>query len=243
LLNSDSPIPLYHQLAEIITQQIRGGELLPGARIPSEHQLAAAYGIGRPTARQATELLVRKGFLMRRRGSGTFVQAAPKEVDLFSLAGTLSAFEQKGITLHRRMLHKIRLKAVGSEQQNPFAGGPAYYLSRLSRVDDQPVLIEDIYLHPLLFAGIDRFDLAGRSLSRIVADHYHLRPRGGRQHFRICHVNGLRASNLGLAPDSPILAVQRFLHFAAAEDAVYAELYCRTDRFVFSQILGGSTDG
>ena len=59
MLNTQSPIPLYHQLAEILMEGIRTGDYPPGLRIPSEPQLAKAYGIGRPTVRHAIDLLVR----------------------------------------------------------------------------------------------------------------------------------------------------------------------------------------
>ncbi|MBW2575327.1 MAG: GntR family transcriptional regulator, partial [Deltaproteobacteria bacterium] len=70
MLNSKSPIPLYRQLADILLIKIRSGEYTSGSRIPSENSLSASYGIGRPTARQATDLLVRKRILVRKRGSG-----------------------------------------------------------------------------------------------------------------------------------------------------------------------------
>ena len=68
MLNTESPLPLYHQLAEILTAEIRSGEYPPGSRIPAEMGLAQTYGIGRPTVRQAVDLLVRKGLVKRRRG-------------------------------------------------------------------------------------------------------------------------------------------------------------------------------
>jgi GntR family transcriptional regulator len=46
--------------------------------------------------------------------------------------------------------------------------------------------------------------------------------------------------DLGVGPRTPILLVNRYIHFGKAENAVYSVLYCRTDRFVFSQTLGGS---
>jgi len=96
MLNSRSPIPLYRQLTDILLSKIRSGEYPQGERIPSEHELAETFGIGRPTARQATEQLVRNGILIRKRGSGTFVQSEQKEVDLFSFAGTMASFHKKG---------------------------------------------------------------------------------------------------------------------------------------------------
>ena len=81
-LNSSSPLPLYHQLAELLQERIRSGEYPAGVRIPSEPELARTYGIGRPTVRQATDVLVRRQLVERRRGSGTFVVEPPEQVDL-----------------------------------------------------------------------------------------------------------------------------------------------------------------
>lgn len=242
MLNSRSPIPLYRQLADIILLKIRSGEYPPGLKIPSEHSLAADYNIGRPTVRQATEMLIRKGMLTRKRGSGTFVCEEGREIDLFTLAGTISSFYKKGISVETRFINKVRLKKIKQDPENPFSGKEAYYFSRLSRVEDVPVLIEDIYLDPVLFIGIDRIDLADRSLSQTVDEHYFLRPYAGKQNFRIGYLTAKKARMLIVSEKTPILLVKRFLHFEPAENAIYSELYCRTDRFVFAQTLGGMTD-
>jgi len=242
MLNSQSPIPLYHQLADIILAKIRSGEYPPGSRIPSENKLAAFYGIGRPTARQATDLLVRKRMLLRKRGSGTFVGESRKEVDLFSLAGTISSFHKKGISIKTQIIEDIRLETIGNDSENPFSGKDAYFFSRLSRVEDMPVLIEDIYLHSTLFSGIERFNLKDRSLSEIVEAQYYMRPTGGKQNFRVGYLGGGKAQFLDVSSDTPILTVNRFLHFEQAKNAIYSELFCRTDQFVFSQTIGGITD-
>jgi GntR family transcriptional regulator len=238
-LNFQSPIPLYFQLADFILAKVRSGEFPPGSRIPSEHQLAAAYKIGRPTARQATERLVRKGVLVRRRGAGTFVDKPQREVDLFSFAGTISSFRQKGISIRTHILRKAVLKKIKTSPENPFYGRKAYFLSRLSRAEGQPVLIEDIYLNTASFPGIERIDLTDQSLSRIVDERYYMKPTGGRQNFHIGYVTGHRARQLKVSSDIPILVVKRFIHFGQAENAVYSELFCRTDQFVFSQEIGG----
>ena len=242
MLNPQSPMPLYHQLADILLAGIRAGEYPPDTRIPSEHSLAASYGIGRPTVRQAIDLLVRKRILVRKRGSGTYVLTRQKEIDLFSLAGTTSAFHREGASVITHILQKTRLAAIGSDPENPFSGQSAYFLSRLTRVEATPVLIEDIYLHAGIFAGIDAIDLEGRSLSQIVDERYFMRPVSGRQTFRIGYVEGSKAADLAVSPTTPILLVKRFLHFPQAENAIYSELYCRTDQFVFSQTIGGMTD-
>ena len=49
-----------------------------GEAIPSERQLSADLGVSRLTARAALDELAREGYLVRRRGSGTFVTAYPE---------------------------------------------------------------------------------------------------------------------------------------------------------------------
>jgi DNA-binding GntR family transcriptional regulator len=238
-LNPRSPIPLYRQLADILLARIRSGEYPDGGRIPSEHALAKRYAIGRPTARQATDQLVQSGILVRRRGSGTFVRSEQKEVDLFSFAGTMASFRDRGLVVSARIHERTQLKEIGKDSENPFSMKAAFYFSRISTVDSVPVLMEDMYLDPTLFPGIDRVEMAGRSLSQIVDEQYYLRPVGGKQTFRIGYAHGDRAFCLNVDADTPILLVKRYLDFEPAHSAIFSELYCRTDRFIFSQILGG----
>jgi GntR family transcriptional regulator len=218
---------------------IRSGDYLPGARIPSEPQLAKDYGIGRPTVRQAIDVLVRQRLLSRRRGSGTYVRRPEQEIDLFSLAGTSSAFHKKGIAVDVQLLQNTRRVRVGADAENPFSGGAAFFLSRLNRVDGAPVLLEEIYLHPVLFKGIDRMDLAGRSLSQVVESSFYMRPVGGRQTFRIGYLDDGKAAVMDVAADTPVLIVHRFLNFKQADQAVFSVLTCNTATFVFSQQIGG----
>lgn len=72
-INRTSPVPLYHQLAEMIRESIADGTLPPGSRLENEVILAERLGLSRPTMRQALQELVDKGLLVRRRGVGTQV--------------------------------------------------------------------------------------------------------------------------------------------------------------------------
>jgi len=80
-LNTQSPVPLYRQLADQILADIDAGHYAIASRIPSETDFADRYAIGRPTVRQATDVLVRAGRLERRRGSGTYVLPPGRSID------------------------------------------------------------------------------------------------------------------------------------------------------------------
>lgn len=57
------PEPLYIRPANWVRQQIREGQLAPGASAPTERDLAKKFGISRDTAGRSLELLVSEGLL------------------------------------------------------------------------------------------------------------------------------------------------------------------------------------
>jgi DNA-binding GntR family transcriptional regulator len=67
------PMPLYQQLAAILREQIRSGELQPDRPIPSEPRLQQMYEVGRDTARSAVKLLREEGWVVTVHPRGTFV--------------------------------------------------------------------------------------------------------------------------------------------------------------------------
>lgn len=77
-LDHSSPVPLYHQAAQVLERAIEDGRLPRGGKLGGEVELATRLGISRPTMRAAIKQLVDKGLLVRRRGIGTMV--APKPV-------------------------------------------------------------------------------------------------------------------------------------------------------------------
>lgn len=68
-----NPVPLYHQLYQILLGRIETGEWKSGAAIPTEKELSEQYRMSRTTVRQALQQLVLDGCLTRYQGRGTFV--------------------------------------------------------------------------------------------------------------------------------------------------------------------------
>ena len=239
VLDSRSPVPLYHQLAEELFAAIQSGAFAPGTRIPSEHELASRYRIGRPTVRQATDTLIHRGVLERRRGSGTFVRHAPAEVDLFSLAGTLVSFERGGIAVSTELLGPTRRERV-DDPAHPFAGSEVFRVVRRSFASDTPILLEELDFDAVRFPGLDAIDLAGRSISELIAERYRARAVRADQSFRVEHLDRQRAGLLALRTGVAVLRVERLLHFTRHGAAVFARMYCPSGPFVFSQSIGGT---
>lgn len=65
--------PIYERIYETLREDIREEKYKAGDRVPSETELADAYGVSRITTKKALELLVRDGLIVRRPGKGSFV--------------------------------------------------------------------------------------------------------------------------------------------------------------------------
>ena len=66
--------PVYRQIADRLRSAIGDGVYKAGDLLPSEHELAAEYGVARGTARQALMLLRNEGLIDAVHGLGCFVR-------------------------------------------------------------------------------------------------------------------------------------------------------------------------
>lgn len=74
------PLQIYEQVSEKIRAEIRSGLFLPDARLPSERELAARFGVGRPAVREAIGALQNEGLVVTRRNSGTYVASTASQI-------------------------------------------------------------------------------------------------------------------------------------------------------------------
>jgi GntR family transcriptional regulator len=84
--------PVYLRVLEDLRDQIRGGTLAPGARVPSRNGIIARYGVGETAAKHALQVLAAEGLIEARAGSGSYVRrlpvAAPLEHDRLRFPGS-----------------------------------------------------------------------------------------------------------------------------------------------------------
>jgi DNA-binding FadR family transcriptional regulator len=69
------PLPRLHErIVQRIVQQIVSGAMLPGTSLPIEPELAQQFGVSRTVVREAVRLLVAKGLVAVKQGSGMRVE-------------------------------------------------------------------------------------------------------------------------------------------------------------------------
>ncbi len=78
MIDPMGPVPPYLQLAEIIRERIRTGELPPGARIV-ESDITEEFEVARNTARRALAVLRDDGLIFTVPTRGSYVGKAPRK--------------------------------------------------------------------------------------------------------------------------------------------------------------------
>jgi GntR family transcriptional repressor for pyruvate dehydrogenase complex len=96
LRSEDGGTTLPERIARKIAELIEDGRLAPGARLPSERELAQVFGVSRLAVREAAHRLEARGLVVVRRGAGSFVatQIAPADdVDALGPVGRVDLDE------------------------------------------------------------------------------------------------------------------------------------------------------
>ncbi|MDT0306098.1 GntR family transcriptional regulator [Streptomyces sp. DSM 44917] len=78
-LDLTGPEYVYVQIAERIAAQIAAGRFPPGARLPSERELAERFGVSYGTVRRATDELRERGLIRTVHGRGTYITQPPAD--------------------------------------------------------------------------------------------------------------------------------------------------------------------
>lgn len=99
---------LAQRVVDGLKERILAGELVPGAKLPSEAELIAAYGVSRTVVREAVSRLQAEGLVETFQGRGSFVLAVP-EPSTFSL-------ESSAIRTHHDVLAMVDFR-LGVESE------------------------------------------------------------------------------------------------------------------------------
>lgn len=225
-------VPLYHQLKEIFTEKIINGEWPPGEMIPNEIQLCMQYGVSRGPVRQALEQLVREGLLERKQGRGTRVLPPKIETGLSKLYSFTSLIEGRGMRHSARLLAFEQSQAEGSivryldlaEQELVFK------IRRLRLADDEPLILETVYVPERIAPGLSEAKLAAAPLYTILTSQYGVPIVRARQFFEPTIADDYEAHELKIAKGAPVLLVQNITYSTGDRPVVLSKAIMRGDR-------------
>jgi GntR family transcriptional regulator len=232
-------VPRYQEIADELRVRIQAGDLRAGARLATQRQLAAGFGVTLMTLRQALEVLEREKLIERRHGLGTFVAAPSVDYDILQLrrfAGDLSA---QGEHVSTRLLGS---GFVGGERGVTAALGLArgtrvLAVERLRLVDDRPLSLQRSFLPAHLGDDVMRADLALTPLAQILEYKLGITVARAREVVSAVRLGQREARALGAAPGSPAFESERISYDAAGAPVVFDRVFIPGDRFRITREL------
>lgn len=149
---SDSPIPRYMQIADLLRARIGRGQWRKGEKLPSLEALVGEFGVARVTVRQAVEMLSREGLVSPQQGRGTFVTGEPGRSQWLKVQTSLDQLAESYRNDQPTILSID--EGIAHAPLAPADGIPAeryVYMRRVHAKDGQPYCVIDIHLDERIF--------------------------------------------------------------------------------------------
>jgi len=213
--------------------------LAPGDAIPSERQLSVDLGVSRLTVRAALDELVREGYLVRRRGAGTFVNE-PKVAKGLTIASFSDDMRERGMTPASRTLD-LQVVAAGARLGRILHVSPSEPVSvikRLRLADGEPMAIELLHVRQSLVPGLTARDLEDNSFYDLLAGRYRVEIIGGTQTVEPTVTNEEESVALGVPLHSPALLFERVTRAQTGDVVEFTSSTYRGDRYRLVSELG-----
>jgi len=107
------------EIAERLAEQIVGGRLSPGAKLPSEQEMMQAMGVSRTVVREAVAALRARGLVVTRQGAGAFVSNDPSRQSYMIDPEGLGSLSSVVEVMELRMAVEAEAAAIAAERANP----------------------------------------------------------------------------------------------------------------------------
>ena len=203
-----------------------------GDAIPSERQLSVDFGVSRLTVRAALEDLSREGYLVRRRGSGTFV-SEPKITQELTMTSFTDDMRRRGMRPSSTTL-ELRVTPAGARLGRLLhvsPSEPVVIARRLRLADGESMAIETIHVREAHVPGITKKDLEERSFYELLSDRYGIVIVGGEQTIEPTVTDEDESEALGVPLHSPAFRFERVTHSQKGEIVEFVESVYRGDRY------------
>lgn len=211
-LAPDAGEPLYRTAKRALLAAIEDGRQPPGARLPNEAALAAAFGVAVGTLRQAVGELVAEHILLRHQGRGTFVATHSAERFLFQF---FNVERRDGVrdapVVDLISLERGRLDEEEAEALHLRPGDAAWLVENRLRLQGRAVVHDRLALPMALFKGLTERRLRERpgTLYRLYQDAFGITVLRALERARAVAADIAIARALGVAPGTPMLQLRR----------------------------------
>ena len=233
LIDRNSKLPLYHQLYEILRENITRGEWQPGDMIPPEPELIDRYQVSRTTVRQVLDMLVNEDLIYRQQGRGTFVAHPTLEQMLVRIVSFTEDMIQRGFEPGTEVISSDLVPA-SPDVARKLEVEPGEELARLKRLrlaDGEPMSVEEAHLVHRHCSGVLKGDYASNPLREVLETDYGIRLVRARQIIRAITAPEDLTRVLALPSGAALLSIERVSYSQQNVPIEFLRAFYRGDRY------------
>jgi GntR family transcriptional regulator len=203
-----------------------------GQAIPSERQLSSDLGVSRLTLRAAVDELVREGYLVRRRGSGTFV-SQPKIAQELTMTSFSEDMRRRGMRPGSRTLSLATTLAGArlGRLLHVSPSEPIVVAKRLRLADGESMAIETLHVRESLVPGLEKKDLDQTSFYELLEKRYGVTIASGIQTIEPTVTGEEESVALGVPLHSPAFLFERTSFAEDGQTVEFVQSIYRGDRY------------
>ena len=232
-------VPVYQQIKEKIKNWITDGVYKPSQKIPSESELIREFDVSRLTIRKAIGLLVQEGYLISKRGKGSFVTSSPEKLkaltnklygsiaDLLYHSEKLKTKEAKIVIISPSPMIRQKLSLSTSEEL-------IHEVTRVRFTEDTPVVVTKSYMQLKYGKFLDERKLINFPLILgILENEAGIFLRYFYQTIEGTFADKRLAKQLRIASGSPMLRVERLMMASSRKRIIFSISWFRADIFKY----------
>ena len=225
--------PLYKEVKNRLTRGLAAGEWKPGEAIPSEPKLAERFSVSIGTIRKAIDELVAERILLRRQGSGTFVATHTEDRTLFYFFHIVGKDGSRELpVLELLSFKRAKSNAAEEERLGLDRGAAVFRIQNRLRLGGKPVIFDEITVSAALFPDLDEdiFRTREGTIYGLYQARYGISVLRISERLAAGHPPARAASLLGIATDSPALAIKRVAYTYDDTPVEYRVSWVNTER-------------
>lgn len=226
---------IYLHIYNDYSARIQSGLLADGKKLPSESELAAAYGTSRETVRKALLMLSENGYIHKIKGKGSFVLDTRRMN--FPVSGLVSFKEVSGslgrsvrtIVYENGCVPSTLELQMRLQMKEP---GPLWKVVRAREIDGEKIILDKDYFLTSYVPSISA-EAAESSVYAYLEGELHLTISYAKKEISVEEATAEDKLLLDLLDYQHIVVVRNYVHLVDTKLFQYTESRHRLDKFQF----------
>lgn len=231
----------YIHISNDIKNKIIDGTYQSNDKLPSEKDLGSFYEASKMTVKQALDILVTEGLIIKRRGSGTFIKDLSddeiKRVSVISqFRGKTAEHPQEEVTSKILDFSVTKPDDAVQSKLNISEDDFVYHIHRVRNVDKHPYVIEETYMPISVIPNLKQKNVE-KSIYDYVERELKLSIQSAHRTITVRKATDFEQKELTLEPGDPVGVAEQVGYLSSGAAFEFSTSVHRYDHFKAEMVL------